>query len=320
MRDITVGVVARDRFSTAKRCLSRLLKATPEPFRLVIVDAGAPKHYRRQMERAVAKRPNVEFLTTDRYINPNAAKNWVVRETRGTEFLALIENDNLVSPGWLSALIRACDEDGAEVARPMLFERRLGYEFPHFDRRWEDIETVDTPEGPGIRFRARATPLTADIGAARRRTHVLEVHCVLYRESVFDKIGEFDERINTRQELDVALQLYAANVPIVFEPAAEVTYISPPPVRRDERAFYNFRWNVDEAVRSHELINQKWNVVNLPRSVDFVINRQRFASYGRYLPFFLRWEFEPIARAKVYNWAEQLPSRLRKPLQRALYS
>jgi hypothetical protein len=88
-------------------------------------------------------------------------------------------------------------------------------------------ETVGTPAGSGIRFRPRATPLPADIGAARRRTHVLEVHCVLYRGSVFDTIGEFDERSNTRQELDVALQLYAAGVPIVFEPAAEVAYIKP---------------------------------------------------------------------------------------------
>jgi hypothetical protein len=88
-------------------------------------------------------------------------------------------------------------------------------------------ETVGTPAGSGIHFRPRATSLSADIGAARRRTHVLEVHCVLYWGSVFDKIGEFDERSNTRQELDVALQLYAAGVPIVFEPAAEVTYIKP---------------------------------------------------------------------------------------------
>jgi GT2 family glycosyltransferase len=315
----TIGIVARDRFSTARPCLERLLSVTPEPFDLVIVDAGTPKRYRRQMERAVAKRSNVEFLTADGYLNPNAAKNWVVRETRGTEFLVLMENDNLVSPGWLSALMRACDEDGTEVARPMLFERRLGRVFPHFDRRWEDLETVDTPTGRGVRFRPRSTPLAADVGAPRRRTRVLEVHCVLYRASVFEKIGEFDERINTRQELDVALQLYAADVPIVFEPSAEVTYISPPPVRRDERAFYNFRWNVEDAVRSHELITQKWNLVNLPGSVDFVINRQRFVSYGQYLPFFLRWEFEPIARAKIYNWAGRLPGPLGKPLQRVLY-
>src|SRR5262245_12410925 len=219
---VTIGVVARERFSTAARALRRLLDTTPRPFRLLIVDAGTPSPYRRAMEQAVAGHPSVEFLRTSEYLNPNSAKNWIVRETAEGEFLVLLENDNLVSPGWLDALIRACDEEGADVARPLLFESRMFRASPHFDTRWERLEMIERGERPAYRFHPRSTPLAADVGAPRARTHVLETHCLLFRRAVFEKIGPFDERISARPELHVALQLYAAGVPIVFEPAATV--------------------------------------------------------------------------------------------------
>ena len=292
---VTIGVVARERFSTVGRSLRRLLETTPKPFRLVIVDAGTPPRYRREMERAVAGHPDVEFLRTPDYLNSNAAKNWVVRETSEGEFLVLLENDNLVSPGWLDALIRACEEEGADVARPMLYESRLFRISPHFDTRWDRIETIDGPDGPAYRFHPRTMPLSTDLGAPRARTHVLETHCLLFRRTVFEKIGPFDERLNARLELDVALQLHAAGVPVVFEPAAAVTYLSPPPVHPDEREFFHGRWDYETAVRSHEIIEQKWRTLNLPSSLDFVRYRHEFVSYPRYAAFRLRAKFSTIA-------------------------
>jgi GT2 family glycosyltransferase len=292
---VTIGVVARERFSTAARSLRRLLESTPTPFRLIIVDAGTPPRYRREMEQAVAGHPNVEFLRTSSYLNPNAAKNWVVRETREGDFLALLENDNLVSPGWLDALIRACEKEAADVARPLLYESRLFRVSPHFDTRWESIETIDGPDGPSYRFHPRTAPLSADLGAPRARTQVLETHCLLFRRSVFEKIGPFDERINCRQELDVALQLHAAGVPVVFEPSVAVTYLSPPPVHLDEREFFHARWDYETAVRSHEIIEAKWRTLNLPSSLDFAMYRPEFVSYPRYVRFRLHAKLSAIA-------------------------
>jgi GT2 family glycosyltransferase len=248
-----------------------------------------------EMERAVAGHPDVEFLRARDYLNPNAAKNWIVRETPEGDFLVLMENDNLVSPGWLDALIRACEEEGADVARPLLYESRLFRRSLHFDTRWDRIETVDAADGPTYRFHPRATPLSMDLGAPRTRTHALETHCLLFRRSVFEKIGPFDERLNTRQELDVALQLYAAGVPVVFEPAAAVTYLSPPPVHPDEREFFRSRWDPEAALRSHEIIERKWRTLNLPSSLDFVTYRHDFVSYPRYVGFRLRARLSAIA-------------------------
>lgn len=327
MAQITIAVVPRDRFSETARTIRSVLTATPAGFRLVVVDGGVPARYRAEIEHAVRGRPDVELLHSDDPVSANAAKNWVVREVRDGEFLAFVENDNLVAPGWLERLRRACEEEEADVARPMLFERKIFRNHPHFDQRLDRIEPIETSRGPGYQFRPRKAPLNADIGSARRLTDVLETHCLLFRRSVFARIGEFDERITTRQEVDLALQLKAAGAPIVFEPAAEVTYLRPPPVRQDERQYFLMRWDPESAVRSHEIIKEKWNVENLPSSLQFVWHRRAFVSYPRYAMYYLRHEAGPYLRYdlaerlryRAYRTLQRFPEPLRKPAQRALY-
>lgn len=327
MSDVTIAVVPRDRFSKTRATIDRLLEVTPGQFQLVVVDGGMPARYRGAVEKAVAGRRNTEILRSDHHIDPNGAKNWVIRETRDGEFLAFVENDVLVHRGWLDALIRACDEEDASVGRPMIFERKVLRTFPHFDQRFGAIDTVERPAGSGYRIRPRRKPLDSDIKAKRQRTEVLETHCLLFRRSALAAIGSFDERINTRQEVDLALQLYAAGIPIVFEPASEVTYLRPPPVFRDERDYFLKRWDYDKAVRSHALIEEKWKVEGLPSSVSFVRHRQNFVSYSRYAIYYLRQELGSYVRYdlgerlryKAYQLASGLPAAVRDPLHRRLY-
>jgi glycosyltransferase involved in cell wall biosynthesis len=322
----TVAVVPRDRFSATVRTIQSILRGTAKGFRLIVVEGGAPPRYRTAIERAV-RGHKVEILRSDDFITANAAKNWVLREARDGEFLAFVENDNLVTPGWLERLIRACEEEEAEVARPMLFERKIIRVHPHFDQRLDRIEPIETPRGPGYRFRPRTAPLDADINSARRLSDVLETHCLLFRRPVFARIGAFDERITTRQEVDLALQLKAAGARIVFEPAAQVTYLRPPPVRPDERDYFLMRWDPEAAVRSHEIIREKWKVEGLPSSLQFVQHRRAYTSYSRYAVHYLRNEAGPYLRYdlgerlryRAYRALALLPAPIREPAQRALY-
>lgn len=327
MSKITVAVVPRDRFSKTGLTIRRLIEGTPKPYRLVVVDAGSPKRYQREIDQAVAGHPDVEILRTGEQLDSNACKNWVVRETTDGEFLAFVENDNEVEPGWLELLVRACDEEGADVARPMIFERKLFRTYAHFDRRFGSIETIEEPTGKTYRIHPRTQEVSKDAKAKRQLTTVLEVHCLLFRRSVFDKIGPFDERITTRQEVDLALQLYDAAVPIVFEPAARITYHRPPPVYRDERDYFLTRWNLESGIRSHEIIQEKWPLKGLPNSVEFVRDRCNFVSYTRYVTYFMRrqlgpyvrYELGPNLRYAVYRSTNVLPDRLGEPVRKALY-
>lgn len=318
--DVTIGVVARDRFSKAAQSLRRLVEVTPQPYRLLVVDGGTPPRYRKEMERAVKGHPDVEFLTTDHFLNPNAAKNWIIRESKGCEWLALIENDNLMTPGWLDGLRDACEAEGAQVARPMLLERKCFRTFPHFDQRFGSIEKSTSEDGSrSFRIHPRKGALRKDLHAKRALTTVLETHALLFRRSVFDVMGGFDEDVFTRQEVDLALQLVDHDVPIVFEPAVQITYLSPPPVQRAERPFFLFRWDPEEAKRTHQIIREKWRIPNFPDSLHFVECRAEHVSYSRFFRYYARWELSHYLKYKAYLVSSHFPGPLRRPVHRMLY-
>jgi glycosyltransferase involved in cell wall biosynthesis len=267
----------------APQCIKRLLAVTPQDYELLIVDCNTPKRILKQIEKAASPHPRVRFLRTDEYMTPNASKNWIISETAGSEWLALVENDNLVHPGWLEKLITACQEEEADVGRPMLMERRLGRTFPHFDINMGAI--IDGPGG--MKFEPYSEPLSSDLNAKRSIVTTFEVHVLVYRRAALDKTGPFDERLTTRQEIDRALQFYDAGLRVVFEPAALATFQSPPPVHRDDREFFEWRWQVAPAIRTHELIASKWNV-EVPNSMGFVNERLNLVSLRRYTLYLLR--------------------------------
>src|SRR5688572_27292359 len=93
---ITIGFVARERFVLAGEALASLYEHTPLPFSLLVVDAGTPKRFMNEMQNVLDAHTNWRVLHHDGPLLPAAAKNLVLAELdAGTEFVCLLENDNL---------------------------------------------------------------------------------------------------------------------------------------------------------------------------------------------------------------------------------
>lgn len=124
----------------------------------------------------------------------------------------------------------------------------------------------------------RTSSLESDRTAARRSIELIETHCILFRNEVLRRIGQFDEAVEqSRQEIDLDLGLHHAGVRCVFEPKARVTFSPPPPIYPEERDYYLFKWDVERARRSHARIKEKWNLVGVPTSIPFVEARRHLA-------------------------------------------
>jgi hypothetical protein len=220
----------------------------------------------------------------DRYLLPNQAKNRVIEQTT-TDFLCLIENDNLVEAGWLEKLIRACEEHPADVAIPLLMEGRPGSSKVHFDDQLGYVERVDSPDGEKWVIRRRRISSHRARQATRRSEEFMETHCLLFRKSVFERIGPFDEELNTSEEVDVSLALYEAGVPAVFEPESVIHYVLPTfPLPDEDRDYFLTKWEVDRARASHARIMERWNLAELPQTLGFVIERNLRGSDPSTLP------------------------------------
>lgn len=259
---ITIGFLARERFCMAGESLASLYAHTPLPFELVIADTATPDRYRREMEAVLAGHDNWRVLRTDHHLLPAAAKNLILK-TVTTDYVCLLENDNLFRDGWLEALIDTCETFPADVAVPLIREGRG--ETGHFDHHLGALVRV------GDQWAVEPVGRPRHETAKRTRVQFVEQHCVLFRRAVFDRIGAYDEELNTRDEVDLSLALFHAGAAVVLDPTSIVNYVpptsSPEP---DELPYYRMRWDLARAEASRDRIRERWSLVETPGDLEFV--------------------------------------------------
>lgn len=267
---VTIGWFPRERFSIAAESLQTLLKHSPE-CPLIIIDAATPSRYMDDIRKVLGNHP-VEIISTDRPILPATSKNLILDRVE-TEYVALVENDVLYTPGWLESLLEACEREPADVAAPLIYD---GREYKsHFDKHLGEV--LPSTSEPGKR---EVVPLSKQRNSAthRERVQFVEQHCLLFRTDTFERIGRYDEELNTRDEVDLSMALYDAGCTVVLEPASRIHYV-PPTWRPDpeEIPFYANRWDIKRAISSREIIRDRWNLVETPGDLGFVRYRNLIA-------------------------------------------
>jgi GT2 family glycosyltransferase len=248
---VTIVIVPRERFSVATQSLTTLLEETDQPFEMVYVDGNSPPDVRDRVSAEVDRR-GFELIRTERYLSPNQARNLGLQRVR-TPYVLFIDNDVMVTPGWLRELVRCAEETGAWVVGPLIYEGEL--EDAEVHNAGGFLRFEDDGDGRmlvqdnryGHRHRSRMPP-----ELERMKVDYVEFHCVLVRRSAFDVLGPLDEQLlSTREHLDLCLQVRAAGGEVWSALTSWVTYDHPPPVTRTDLPFFVLRWS------------EAWNRVSL---------------------------------------------------------
>jgi GT2 family glycosyltransferase len=290
MPAMTIGFVPRDRFCKAPESLASILERTAGPYELFVSDPGIPQRFREPLERLLEGREDTRIISMPATTTSNAARNRVVEQAT-SEFVCLIENDCMVYDGWLDNLLRACQEHPADMVVPLLLEPRGTSDKVHFDDRLGSIQQL--PNGQ-LEILPRATSLETDRAATRHAIDFVEMHCLFFRRSVFDRIGGFDEtQRGSRAEVDLSLALWTAGVRMVLAPDSRVLFSAPPPVFPEEREHYLRYWDLDASAADHRVIEERWNLVECPSAIGFVKGRRRIVE-------------EPAPELQVRQVAEQI--------------
>jgi O-antigen biosynthesis protein len=174
-----------------RHCIAALMRHTREPWELIVVNNGSTdgtKDYLAGMRDAAPVRVTAIDNATNRGFP--AAINQGLKAARG-EYLVLLNNDVVVTDGWLEQLIaltaaKTDPEERAEsaiglvgpmsnyAASPQLVEN-VPYsdlkEMPAFARRWRDQH-----QGKWLRVRK------------------LSGFCLIMKRAVYDAVGGLDER------------------------------------------------------------------------------------------------------------------------------
>jgi GT2 family glycosyltransferase len=241
--DVTIVVVPRERFSVALRSLETLYRHTDHAFQLVYVDGNSPRRVQDRL-RDESRRRGFTLVRSEHYLSPNRARNIGLRLVQ-TPYVVFLDNDVLVTPGWLHAMVECAEQTGAWVVGPLIYAGALADEDVHNAGGFLRFAGSDGRRMLEQENRYGHRPRSAlPKGIDRFRVDYVEFHCVLVRSSAFDVLGPFDEQLlSTREHLDLCLRVAAAGGEVWSETGACVTYENPPPVTLGDLPFFLIRWS-----------------------------------------------------------------------------
>ncbi|MGD1899071.1 MAG: glycosyltransferase family 2 protein [Phormidesmis sp.] len=259
---VTLVVVPRERFSCTAASLESLYEHTKVPFELVYVDGNSPPHVKQYLEEQ-SKQRNFKLIRTEQYLFPNHARNIGLASVE-TPYLVFLDNDVVVSPGWLEALLKCSKETDAAVVGPLMCQDEPVHEVVHFaggeSHIWVDKLGRRRLREKMFKQGKRVDDVMPEL--KRMPTELAEFHCVLIKRSVFDQLGQLDEgMINTKEHLDFCMSVAALGERVYFEPASVVTYVPGPPLERSDLTYYMLRWSDEWTLNSLYHFRDKWNVV-----------------------------------------------------------
>ncbi|MGE0716134.1 MAG: glycosyltransferase family 2 protein, partial [Alphaproteobacteria bacterium] len=280
----TVVVSPRERFSSILESLPSLFATVPADTPVVVVEGCSPVPVRKGLEALRRMRP-FEWVALDRYVTPHEARN-IGFERVATEFVAFSDNDMVYEPGWLTALEENAQAGGHLMVAPLIcVGPPMATKVHHAGGELLFDMAGDRPR---ITERHRMKDQTVEAVRADptlARNEVAEFHCLLARSETVRLLGPLDERLITREQIDMALRVALAGGTVGFEPASVVTYAARRTFDRADLPYHLFRWSDALARRSVAAFEATWGVdADGQRVLGEWISRHRWRAIGTAFP------------------------------------
>lgn len=196
---ISVITSCHNQSTYTRLCVASLLRHTPPPFELVIVNDGSTDDTLGWLaEVARIAGPRLRVVTTDSPLCWPASRNRGLDVARG-DYLVLLDNDTVLTEGWLGGMIAVAESDSSVgLVGPM-----SNYAAPP-----QVISTVPYRNLHAMRkFAARRRRGQAGHPA---RTEWLDGFCLLMKRRTFEVVGGLDERLAVFDDDDLSLQVQRA--------------------------------------------------------------------------------------------------------------
>lgn len=268
----TVVVVPRESFNMFPEVVDRIYRLTSPIFKMIVMEGNAPEPIRAQLRKTAEAQPTCTIVWSDKWLYPHEAVNQAMPMI-DTEYVVFIDNDVEVLEGWLEEMVKAADAEKVNCVHPiylttrahatprkihiaegkMVREKRNGKWFIDTHATYSGVKLEDYPH------------------SAPRTSEFFEWHCVLFRNSMIQKIGPLDD-LTIGEHMDYSLRLEKAGERILLVPKAVVAYDYERiwKLRGLDRDYLLFRWDVARAGKSLDRIAEKWNLV------DEAVARRRY--------------------------------------------
>jgi len=220
-----------------QRCLESVATATTTPYRLILIDNGSEVPTRELLAATARHDSNrVTVIRNEENLGFIKAVNQGVRASSAPA-VCLLNNDTVVTPGWLETMLRVAEQDPAiGLVNPS--SNTLGYRPPS-----ATVEAIG----------AYAQQVVAPLGQQTRELATAIGFCLLITRAVLDTIGLFDERygMGNFEDADFSKRAVHAGYRCVQALGAYVYH--------EEKASFKLRPGWEDGFRvNRELFEQRW--------------------------------------------------------------
>jgi GT2 family glycosyltransferase len=212
---VTIVIPTYNKVDLTSPCLEALVANTPEDlYEVVIVDNASSDGTRKLLE-SLGGDVRIVLNETNEGFGPACNKG---ASMANGEFVCFLNNDTLVRPGWLEAMVSAMDQDSCLAAvQPLLLfpDGRVNSagDLVFGDQAWNYAKGYPDSNHPALQ--------------QRRAPDYASGACLLVRKAMFDAVGGFDDYYAPAyyEDTDLSFSFRAKGWKVLYEPRAVVVHV-----------------------------------------------------------------------------------------------
>jgi GT2 family glycosyltransferase len=267
--DLTsIVIISAERGNDTKRCVESIFQNTPEPFEIILSDVGSTRETRKIITALEDTHKNLHVIYNKQSTGTTGQRNQGIYFSRG-EYLALMDNDVLVLPGWLKHLKETAAKDeriglvGAKLLKPEI--DNVYYCGCHTIT----LEKKGKVYGIGLTKSGQMANLHRYDSLVMRGGEVpwYTTTVLLAKRKVLFEFGGFDDMVDGKgifianEDKDLSLNIRKAGYKIYYCPDSEAIHNHDySKVDRKDSYHKRYRLRMEQIAKDTAYFLSKWNI------------------------------------------------------------
>ncbi|NTW77915.1 MAG: glycosyltransferase, partial [Syntrophaceae bacterium] len=181
----SIIILTNNQLELTKKCIRSIRKHTPEDHEIIFVDNGSTDGTVKWLQGQLMENKNYRLLANKETVGPAKGRNQGINLSQG-QFILLLDNETIVSQGWLSGMLSCLNQaPAAGIIGPMT-------------NNCNGLQQVTDTSYQSVNFLDKFAGNFREQNRNRRIPYRnIAGFCMLFRKTLIDKIGLFDESLGS---------------------------------------------------------------------------------------------------------------------------